>query len=187
MNVKSLVSAALAGVVGAELAMLVIPGQWRALHEKVGTAEGVDPNLLHAFQLVENLQANPRAVNENRDASGRVLSSDHGAMQINSTNFAALGLTTQSVNDPETNIRAAARLIKRNMAAAPHLGILSQISAYNTGWSAHRDAEGRLRPKLTAAGGFANQPYVLKVASWYLLITAASLAPITTPGWKATA
>jgi soluble lytic murein transglycosylase-like protein len=187
MNVKSLLSAALAGIVGAELAMLSIPGQWRHLHELVGKEEGVDPNLLHAFQLRENLKGDPAAVNTNRNAAGVALSSDHGLMQINTTNYAALHLTPETVTDPATNIRAAAKLIKSNMTVAPHLGILSQIAAYNTGFSAHRDDLGRLRPKLTADGSFSNQPYVMGVATWYLLITIASIAPVKTLGWKATA
>lgn len=187
MNVKGLLSAALAGLVGAELAMLAIPGQWRHLHELVGKEKGVDPNLLHAFQLRENLKGDPLATNANRNAAGVVTSVDHGLMQINSANFPALHLTAETVKDPPTNIRAAATLIKDNMARAPHLGVLSQIAAYNTGFSAHRDELGRLRPKLTADGSFSNQPYVMGVATWYLLITIASIAPVKTPGWKATA
>jgi soluble lytic murein transglycosylase-like protein len=183
--IEKLLSAALAGVVGVELAMLAIPSQWRSLHQQVGDSFGVDPNLLHALQLQEDFSGNPRAINANKDAAtGRVTSTDHGLMQINSTNFSRLGVTLETVYDPPTNVGAAAKLIKANLETAPHLGLLSQISVYNAGFSAHHDDKGRLRAKLTAGGTFSNQKYVMGVGTWYLLITAASFAPIKTPGWQ---
>jgi hypothetical protein len=179
-----MIAAAVGGLVGIELAMLTIPSRWRTVHQQVADASGVDVNLLHALQLHEDFSGDPRAIHQNRDpATGEVTSTDYGPMQINNRNFAALGVTLDTIYDPLTNVGAAAKLLKDNQTKAPHLGLLSQISVYNAGFSAHRDAQGRLRAKQTADGTLSNQKYVMGVLTWYLLITLASFAPIKTPGW----
>lgn len=166
----------------------IVPSQWRALHEAAGKDKGVDPNLLHAIQLVENQAGDPHAINVNRDKNGAMLSTDYGLMQINSTNFAGLGLDQETVFLPERNVTAGAALIADNIKRAPHLPLWEQISVYNAGFSSYRDAEGRLKPKQNADGGLVNQAYVGKVLLWYVFVYLAALGakviPIKTPGWE---
>lgn len=64
---------------------------------------------------------------------------DAGLMQINSSNWARLGLTPDTVFDPCTNVRAGARILTENYSrASRELGhgrpaLLAALSAYNTG------------------------------------------------------
>lgn len=183
MDLKSLAATALSAGLAAELAQLSVPGQWRQVHVQVGQETGLDPNLLHALQLHENYQGDPNAVSP-VNANG---TRDHGLMQINDANFGLLGVDASSVLDPLTNVRAAASLVKQNMARAPQLGLLAQISIYNAGFSTHRNPDGSLRAKVDGNGALSNQKYVVGVATWYALIVVASFAPIKTPGWKAAA
>ena len=58
--------------------------------EAAGTRYSIDPLLLRAIATVES-QLNARAINHNRDKkTGKILSSDYGVMQINSTHIAGL-------------------------------------------------------------------------------------------------
>ncbi|WP_176599425.1 lytic transglycosylase domain-containing protein [Sphingobium sp. 15-1] len=62
---------------------------------------------------------------------------DAGLMQINSANFAHLGLTAETVFDPCTNLRAGARVLTDNYSRASAAGhaypLQAAISEYNTG------------------------------------------------------
>lgn len=62
---------------------------------------------------------------------------DAGLMQINSANFARLGLTPETVFDPCVNLRAGARVLADNYSRARATGhpnpLQAAISEYNTG------------------------------------------------------
>lgn len=62
---------------------------------------------------------------------------DAGLMQINSANFARLGVTPETVFDPCTNLRAGARLLADNYGRARIAGhtdpLRAALSEYNTG------------------------------------------------------
>jgi len=183
---KKLLAAALAGAAGAQLARLVVPGTYRGLYRKYGDPSGI-ANVLHALALQEgNGKERPGAISPvNPDGS-----IDYGLMQINSKNFARLGLDASSALDPEKSVAAAAQLIEENRAAAPQLGLLDQLSVYNAGFSVLTAAAEAKRPKFVKGGApgvyrYLNQSYVMGAAAWYALVSLASYAPIPTPGWSA--
>jgi hypothetical protein len=67
----------------------------------------------------------------------RGASFDAGLMQVNSANFARLGLTPENMFDPCTNIRAGAAVLTDNYTRARDAGVArplaAAISEYNTG------------------------------------------------------
>lgn len=161
--------AALIGAAGmAQLARLGAPWRYRALYEAAGRAGGVDANLLHALAIQESGE-NAAAIGPPNSDGSR----DYGLMQINAANLVRLGLTTTTALDPKESVRAATLLIADNQRRAPNLGFLDQLSIYNAGFS-----KLALRPKLDSNGLYINRRYVLEVATWYAVVTAASFAPI---------
>lgn len=83
-----------------------------------------------AFALYENPRLDPNARNENRNGTY-----DEGLMQVNSANFAALGL--RDPRDPAQSIRAASILLARDYATCLAQGTVETVqclaSYYNTG------------------------------------------------------
>src|SRR3546814_17948333 len=67
----------------------------------------------------------------------RGASFDAGLMQINSANFARLGLTPETVFDPCTNLRAGAHVLTDNYRRASDAGradpLRAALSEYNSG------------------------------------------------------
>lgn len=57
--------------------------------KEAGQRYQIDPTLLHAIALQES-SMNPRATNHNKDSKGRVISTDYGVMQINSSHIPKL-------------------------------------------------------------------------------------------------
>lgn len=82
---------------------------------------------------------------------------DAGLMQINSANFARLGLTPESVFDPCTNLRAGARVLGDNYGRARDAGhtnpLQAALSEYNTGSRSRGLRNGYVGKVFAAAGG----------------------------------
>jgi type IV secretion system protein VirB1 len=119
-------------------------------------APQVAPSTIHKIIHVES-RGNPLAINVNghrlvrqptsaQEAIGwtrwliaRNMSVDVGLMQVNSKNFAAVGLTPETAFDPCTNIAAGAALLthKYQRAAATYgpgqQALGAALSMYNTG------------------------------------------------------
>jgi len=153
------------------------PPAYRSLFEQMAGKYGVDENLLHALAWHES-NLNPDAVGA-KNTNG---TTDYGIMQINSANFAALGLTTSTWRDPRVNIEGAAKLlrdIQRNAdAAGSHLSLADTISVYNAGASKVRGRVGDAKQQEDADGGFINARYVAEVMGKYVMISAAAQAPV---------
>ncbi|MUZ66238.1 type IV secretion system lytic transglycosylase VirB1 (plasmid) [Rhizobium rhizogenes] len=99
-----------------------------------------DPLVLHDNTTGETLhwtdQADARRSVEDRLVAGHSI--DVGLMQVNSSNFAMLGLTSSNAFEPCASLSAAARLLVRhftggNTAQEEQLALRRAISAYNTG------------------------------------------------------
>lgn len=86
---------------------------------------------------------------------------DAGLMQINSANFARLGLTPETVFDPCTNLRAGARVLTDNYGRARDAGhanpLQAAISEYNTG-SRSRGLSNGYVGRVYAAAATGNAP-----------------------------
>ena len=89
------------------------------------------------------LQRQPRSAEEAtawaRWLLERGLSFDAGLMQVNSRNFAAVGLTPEVLFDPCRNVAAGALLLTHNYRIAANIygpgqrALLAALSMYNTG------------------------------------------------------
>lgn len=94
-------------------------GQWYA----------IDPDYLRAIAWQES-RYNPKAINYNRDAKGKITSADHGIMQINDATVRNFRkeypeLTAEKLrSDPCLNIYVGAMVLRRN------------FDQYRTGWLA---------------------------------------------------
>lgn len=81
---------------------------------------------------------------------------DAGLMQINSANFARLGVTAETVFDPCTNLRAGARVLADNYGRAVGAGhgnpLQAALSEYNTGSRSRGLRNGYVRKVFAAAG-----------------------------------
>lgn len=86
---------------------------------------------------------------------------DAGLMQINSANFARLGLTPETVFDPCTNLGAGARVLADNYGRARDAGhaypLQAAISEYNTG-SRSRGLSNGYVGRVFAAASMGNVP-----------------------------
>lgn len=98
---------------------------------------------------------------------------DAGLMQINSANFARLGLTPEMAFDPCTNLRAGARVLADNYGRARDAGhanpLQAALSEYNTGSRSRGLNNGYVGKIFAAAGGGvvpapALRPAVVRVA-----------------------
>lgn len=82
---------------------------------------------------------------------------DAGLMQINSANFARLGVTPETVFDPCTNLRAGARLLADNYGRARIAGhadpLRAALSEYNTGSRSRGLMNGYVGKVFAAANG----------------------------------
>jgi hypothetical protein len=82
---------------------------------------------------------------------------DAGLMQINSANFARLGVTPETIFDPCTNLRAGARLLADNYGRARISGhadpLRAALSEYNTGSRSRGLMNGYVRKVFAAADG----------------------------------
>lgn len=95
---------------------------------------------------------------------------DAGLMQINSANFARLGLTPETVFDPCTNLRAGARVLTDNYGRARDAGhanpLQAAISEYNTGSRSRGLSNGYVgRVYAAAATGNASFPAAARPAN----------------------
>lgn len=92
---------------------------------------------------------------------------DAGLMQINSANFARLGLTAETVFDPCTNLRAGARVLADNYSRARDAGhaypLQAAISEYNTG-SRVRGLSNGYVGRVYAAAAVGNAPFPARSA-----------------------
>lgn len=95
---------------------------------------------------------------------------DAGMMQINSANFARLGVTAETVFDPCTNLRAGAFLLADNYSRARVAGhvdpLRAALSEYNTGSRAKGLSNGYVRKVYAAAnrGGPAPRPAIVQLS-----------------------
>lgn len=94
---------------------------------------------------------------------------DAGLMQINSANFARLGVTPETVFDPCTNLRAGARLLADNYGRARVSGhadpLRAALSEYNTGSRSRGLLNGYVRRVFAAAnGGAVTRPLIARSA-----------------------
>lgn len=92
---------------------------------------GVEPQPPQPASKVEATALLTRLLNENKSV-------DAGLTQINSRNFAALGLTPETVFDPCTNIAKGAQILTENYVDARKKlpddeALKAALSAYNTG------------------------------------------------------
>ncbi len=92
---------------------------------------------------------------------------DAGLMQINSANFARLGVTPETVFDPCTNLRAGARLLADNYGRARIAGhtdpLRAALSEYNTGSRSRGMMNGYVGKVFAAAyAGAAARPLVAR-------------------------
>ena len=87
---------------------------------------------------------------------------DAGLMQINSSNFARLGLAPETVFDPCTNLRAGSRVLAENYERARDAGhahpLQAALSEYNTG-SRSRGVSNGYVGKVYAAARSGNSPF----------------------------
>lgn len=155
------------GAVGlAQLAALKVPGwAYRPHLDRAAELEGQDADVLHALAWQES-NFRPAAVGA-ANANG---TRDYGLMQINSTNFAWLGLTQATVFDPALNARAAARVLRAAYGQGAR-SVADALSIYNAG-AAHGGG-----PRKTAAGGYVNEEYVRSVLSRLFWVRWAKVAP----------
>lgn len=140
------------------------PWQYRTLFVQYGFPTG-DENLLHALGWRET-NLNPALISPPNTNGTR----DYGLMQINSANFAKLGVTASSVMDPETNVRCAITVIgwsrTKGIIRAADLA-----SIYNAG----SNADGTARH--TADGkSYVNPDYVRDVTLKMVQVQIAALA-----------
>jgi soluble lytic murein transglycosylase-like protein len=117
------------------------------LFDAAGKTWGVDPNLLRAFGRKES-KFRAQAISPKNDNGTR----DYGIMQINSTNFAKLGVTESNVLDPAVNINAAGKLLAgMKTELGDRYTYHAIVSAYNVG------------TPTVKARGIVNEPYVAEV------------------------
>ena len=159
---------ALAGA-GLGLSRVRIPYQERDLFERIGAAENVSPDLLHAIAWQES-NINAAAISP----ANRNLSRDYGMMQINERNFALLGLSQLTALNAERNVRAAADLIQRIQSAGVK-DAADILSIYNAG-------DARFKPfgsgPRLRAGKYVNQVYVTSSLGKMTLIRLANFVPL---------
>lgn len=151
----------------AQAARSVVPWGHREIFEQVFRETGQDENLMHALGWQES-NLNPLAIGKPNE-NGTI---DYGLMQINSANFADLGLTSTSWQDPLENTRAAAKLLTRiRSELGPSASLQDVISVYNAG-----QQKGGGPKKVN--GVYSDEEYVVKVTGRYALVSAAALAPL---------
>jgi hypothetical protein len=95
---------------------------------------------------------------------------DAGLMQINSSNFARLGLTPETLFDPCTNLSAGARVLADNYGRARNAGhgnpLQAAISEYNTGSRSRGLQNGYVGRVYAAAGqGYLAAPAKVQLAA----------------------
>src|SRR3546814_7647533 len=92
----------------------------------------------------------------------RGASFDAGLMQINSANFARLGLTPETVFDPCTNLRAGAHVLTDNYRRASDAGradpLRAALSEYNSGSRTRGLTNGYVGRDYAAAKGTGADP-----------------------------
>ncbi len=93
-------------------AFSLFAGPYDVFFEKAGADFGIEPSLLKRIATIES-SLNPHAINQNKN--GTV---DIGLMQINSMHLkrlAKVGVTRQSLLDPEVNVYVAALLLSSHI------------------------------------------------------------------------
>lgn len=100
-------------VVGLLLMVLSLFGtSYDSIFEKAGADFGIEPSLLKRIATIES-SMNPRAINQNQNGT-----IDIGLMQINTIHLRRLskiGITQESLKDPEVNIYVAALLLSSHI------------------------------------------------------------------------
>ncbi|MDN3683163.1 lytic transglycosylase domain-containing protein [Vibrio tapetis subsp. quintayensis] len=102
---------------------------------EAGNHYNVSPDLLRAIATVES-NLNPKAINENKNNVGEVVSRDYGLMQINSIWFDKLSyfnVNDQNVYEPCFNVSLGAWVLSANFAS--HGYNWNSVGAYNAGFS----------------------------------------------------
>jgi soluble lytic murein transglycosylase-like protein len=136
------------------LLLLLLPEAGLAFcFDEAGAYYNISPDLLRAIAQVES-RFNPKAVNENKNAAGQVISRDYGLMQINSAWFGRLAefeVNEVTVYEPCLNVSLGAWVLASNFAS--HGYNWNSVGAYNAGFSKHSEG--------------ARQRYVEKVQSVY--------------------
>jgi len=158
---RAAVWAAIGASAVALVARVTVPRAYLPLFQETGKAFGVDPALLRALAWRES-NFDPNAVGvKNRNGTR-----DYGLMQINESNFAALGLTSSDWNDPGANLAAAAKLLVS--IEKSNKSVSDTVAVYNAGPSSVAGRVGG--PKLTASGDYVNQAYVFDVWVRYFMV-----------------
>lgn len=104
--------------------------RWRPLAERAAARAGVEAALVLAVMAAES-GGNPLALNVNPDGSV-----DAGLMQINSANWAAMGLADDPF-DPEKNVTAGALMLADGLKEFRG-DVVKALAAYNAGKGAVR-------------------------------------------------
>ena len=156
---------------GAGLLRLKVPFQHRDLFERIGKAEGVDADLLHAIAWQES-NIDPEA----RSPMNKNGTRDWGMMQINEINFGLLGLNQLTALRAEDNVKAAAGLLNRIAANSKVTNTNDILSIYNAG-DANRRPFGT-GPRLTRAGGYVSSRYVADASGKLSLVRVAKVVPL---------
>lgn len=103
--------------------------------DEAGAYYNVSPDLFPAIAQVES-SFNPKAVNENKNRAGQVISRDYGLMQINSSWFSKLaehGINEVSVYEPCLNVSLGGWVLASNFVSYGYNW--NSVGAYNAGFS----------------------------------------------------
>lgn len=114
---------------------IVNDANFDAAFDEIGREFKVPPNMLRAIAHTES-RMNPKAVGENKDKVGKVISRDHGLMQLNDRTLRVYGLTTADAYEPRKAIRVAARLlsdVRNELLRAGKFSSFAWAGAYNVG------------------------------------------------------
>ena len=112
--------------------------------EAAGARYSIDPLLLRAIATQES-QLNPKAINHNRDKkTGKILSTDYGVMQINSTHIPGLraaGIVSgyqDLLHNPCLNVQTGAWILARHFQTC-HIN-WNCLGSYNAGFKDRNNA-----------------------------------------------
>ncbi len=96
--------------------------------DRIAKEEGAEPDHVRTLMFTENARGHKFGGDYLMDAIGK--SSSVHPMNINPTLWGGLGIDKESAHDPETNIRAASRLIKRTWDRLDEPNIAKLATAY---------------------------------------------------------
>ncbi|HIE9358986.1 TPA: lytic transglycosylase domain-containing protein [Klebsiella quasipneumoniae subsp. similipneumoniae] len=106
--------------------------------EQAASRYGLDPLTLQAIAIQES-RMNQNAINHNRSRTGKIISTDYGVMQVNSTNvsrlvrYGVISSYKDLLSDPCLNIQAGAWVLARHLTKCGQTW--QCLGSYNAGFS----------------------------------------------------